>query len=89
MTTTHSLFSFIRSLVFRLFTFLFGAPKLVVAPAPVASQVLRKPTLTAHARRRIELRARLGRIDGGGRHYGSKRAVCNHGSGSGKRSGRA
>lgn len=52
------------------------------SPAP-------KRKMTQRERRRIELRGLLHRTDGGGKHYGSKRAGSNHRtSGHGKRSGR-
>lgn len=61
----------------------------LTAPAAVESQVLRRSQKFGKAKRRAELREQLHRLDGGGKHYGSKRAYSNHkGSGQGKRSGR-
>lgn len=82
----------IRNIITAIVTFfrnLFSRRTLALAgPAAVESQVMHKPKeLSTWQKRRIALRALLGRTDGGGKHYGSKRAFANHRNGSGKRSG--
>lgn len=88
-----NLFNIITTFFSSLFSALFDRPKTAEpapVPAAVQSQVMTKEPKSAKALRRAKLRLMLGRTDGGGKHYGSKRAVSNHrGSGHGKRSGRA
>lgn len=88
MTLTN-LLQMISAFFRRLFNKAIDIPGLT-APAAVLSQVLGKPKQrSAKAMRRAELREQLHRLDGGGKHYGSKRAFSNHkGSQQGKRSGR-
>jgi hypothetical protein len=78
--TMRRIIAFLRSL----FTRHIAAVEVPPTPTPTP-----KRKLTDKERRREKLRQMLRRADGGGKHYGSKRAVSNHrGTGAGKRSGR-
>ena len=73
MTAIRNLLTTIIAFFAGLFTKEATAPASTATPAAVQSQVMKQRPLTASEKQRRALRIRLGRIDGGGKHYGSKR----------------
>lgn len=65
------------SIVISFFASLLGRPQPVPAVTAMAveNRSIERPRLSDKRRRRLELRSTLGRVDGGGKHYGSKRPL--------------